>query len=213
MFCSDINSGYRKALRVGLISFIPIIMNRNYLNFLLALVLVGAMAMSCSKDNESIPVRGRIYYNDTTYQFNQAFFMNYGVQDDNDTTFDFDFRMLSDGVKATKDTAIGTGNYINFELESRNKLSPVPGIYKFNRMKNEVGIQNIVFGEFYDSLNFQTGNFVRGDTITSGTVVFTKNGSGIIVTIDCVTQLGKKLAGSYAGDVVSYDKTGKRKKR
>jgi len=188
-------------------------MNRSYLHLLIAVVLVGALATGCSKDDNSIPVRGNIYYNDTTYKFTQAFFADYGVQETNDTTYDFDFIMLSSGVKATKDTAIGIGNYIYFSLESRNKLSPCPGIYKFDRLNNENGIQNIVYGEFCDSYNFQTDSFVISDTITSGTVVFTTNGSGIIATIDCKTILGKKLSGSFAGDVTFFDVTDKKKKK
>jgi len=189
-------------------------MNRSYLNLLLALIVAGAMASGCSKENDSIPVRGSIYYRDTIKcEFTQAFFLNYGVQLTNDTTYDFNFRMYSAGVNVKQDTAIGIGNYINFKLESRNKLSPSPGVYKFNRLSNETGIRNIVSGEFYDSLNFQTRSFVLADTIKTGTVVFAKNGDGIIVTIDCTTRLGKKLAGSYAGDVIFFDETGKKKKK
>ncbi|SDC28182.1 hypothetical protein [Williamwhitmania taraxaci] len=188
-------------------------MNRSYLNLLIAVVLVGALATGCSKDDNSIPVRGNIYYNDTTYKFTQAFFVDFGVQESNDTTYDFDFMMLSSEIKVTKDTAIGIGNFIYFSLESRNKLSPCPGIYKFGRLSQDNGIQNIVYGVFYDSLNFQTDSSVLSDTITSGTVVFTTNGSGIIATIDCKTILGKKLSGSFAGDVSFLDETSKKKKK
>ena len=192
-------------------------MNRNYLIILIGLLFVAAVVSGCSDETPTNPVRGKVYYEirpgvDTTYTFSQAIFGDYGPQD-NDTIFDFDFRMVSLGIKTSKDTAIGTGNYINFELESPNKLSPVPGIYKFDRKPTELGINNIIFGEFYDSLNFQTGQFVRGDTITGGTLVFTKNGSGIIVTIDCTTQLGKALKGTYAGDATYYDFRDKKKKK
>lgn len=188
-------------------------MNRNHLSILLVLLIVGMIAVGCSKDNAGPINRGKIYYNDTTYNLTQAFFFNYGPIEVGDTIYNFDFDMYSKEIKVTQDTSIGIGNYLSFQLESLNKLTPVPGIFKFNRLENEKNIYNITFGEFYDSLNVQTGTFVRGDTIKSGTVVFTKNGSGIIVTIDCMTKLGKAFAGSFSGDVTYFDVTGDKKKK
>lgn len=188
-------------------------MNRNHLSILFLLLIVGSLTVGCRKDNAGPTNRGKIYYNDTTYNLTQAFITNYGPMEEGDTIYDFDFDMFSTDMKVSRDTVMGTGNFLRFELESVNRLTPVPGIFKFNKLSNEQGIYNIAFGEFYDSLNFQTGTFVRGDTITSGTVVFTKNGSGIIVTIDCMTKLGKALAGSFAGDATYFDETGKKKKK
>lgn len=213
-------SGYRKASRVGS-SHIQTIMNRNLLNISIALFFVAAVTSGCSKDTPSDPVRGRISYQlrtlaeakdqgksdtDTIYTFTQTIFNNYGKQPGSDDIFEFDFQMISLGINQSSDTLAGVGNYINFEMESANKLSPVPGVYKFNKKPSELGISKILFGEFYDSLDFKTGSCVRADTITNGTLVFTKNGSGIIVTIDCTTKLGRTLKGSYAGDAISVTK-------
>ena len=177
----------------------------------LLVALAAMLATGCRKDSDEPISKVNLFYDTLAYRMPQAFFINHGVKDNNDTTFEFDFRLLSADVVATKDTAIGIGQYLNLELESRNKLSPAPGIYKFHRLKGDVGIQNMAFGEFYDSLSFQTGRFARADTITAGTVVFATSGSTVIATIDLTTKLGKKLTGNYTGSVTYFEGDKKKK--
>ena len=177
----------------------------------LLVVLAAMLATGCKKDSDDPISKVNLFYDTLAYRMPQAFFINHGVKANNDTTYEFDFRLLSADVMATKDTAIGTGQYLNLELESRNKLSPAPGIYKFNRLKGDMGIQNMAYGEFYDTLNFQSGTFVRVDSITEGTVVFATSGSTIIATMNFTTKNGKKLTGSYTGGVTYFEGDKKKK--
>ncbi len=181
-------------------------MTHKLLNLSLSLLAVAVLTISCSKDSGEMPSKVNVFYDTLSYRMPQAFFINHGVKADDDKIYEFDFRLLSADVVATKDTAIGIGQYINLELESLNKLSPAPGIYKFKKLKSDEGIQNMVFGEFYDTLNFQTSTYACADTITEGTVVFATSGSAIIATINFTTKNGKKLTGSYTGDPTYFEK-------
>lgn len=172
-----------------------------FLKSILFTFAVSSLFVSCSKD--AVEKKNFIAYDGVEYPLTQAFFEGYG-QDQPNEGYNIDAYFFSEGVKASGPgneigTLSGSGTVIYFELFSNLKDVLEKGDYIYDA--NQTFLSNTfdfgLVGLNYDVTN-ENGTVLE---ITGGKVSVKTSGTSYEITFDLTESGGKKITGTYSGEV------------
>lgn len=172
-----------------------------FIKTLLFTFAVSSLFVSCSKD--SVEKKNFITYDGVEYPLTQAFFEGYG-QDQPNEGYNIDAYFFSEGVKVSGTgneigTLSGSGTVIYLELFSNLEDVLEKGEYIYD--ENQTFLSNTfdfgLVGLNYDVTN-ENGTVLG---ITGGKVSVKTSGTSYEITFDLTESGGKKITGSYSGEV------------
>jgi hypothetical protein len=170
-------------------------MKKNFLKTFVALMALGLVFASCSKDDSEEPGVGSVTYKGETYSMTRGF-IDYAPSVTRGNLYDLECTIHSAGLNLDK--LSGTGNSISFNFWSTSSAEITPGTYTIG--SNSRVLDNVISGaSLLIGINLNEFSVDTEVDITSGTVVVAKTGSTYTFTINCKNSSNEAITGTYKG--------------
>jgi hypothetical protein len=173
-----------------------------FLKSLLFTFAVSSLFVSCSKD--AVEKKNFIAYDGVEYPLTKAYFEGYG-QDQPNEGYLIDAYFFSEGINVIGanpnqiDSLSGSGTVVYLELFSNIKDLLEKGDYIYDA--NQTYLSNTFdFGLVGLNFDINNGNGSVFD-ISGGKVSVKTSGTSYEITFDLTESGGKKITGSYSGEV------------
>jgi len=176
------------------------------LKYLLCLLLLVVIAISCGKDHDDAGTPVNYLKVDGEY-----YELNYGYQEDWGTGsyyegYNVDVVLMSDGISVNFDTydVTGVGNVVYFEFFTAGENGIGAGRYVYTSSE-PYAAGTFDDGEYLINFDVSTEESEKSGYFKSGSVTVCRNGSVYEITIDGADSSGKKITGYYKGSLVLVD--------
>lgn len=177
---------------------------KNNIEFLLLILILIFLSISCKKDSVEATKISLINYENKDYQLSQAYIETYGKFQG---IYRHDLTLLSSGVQIIeKDGKVndltGIGHGIGFGFYSISDKLQI-GEYRFDVSSKNYAPNTMDYGGVTVNYDFTNQKGVQTD-ITGGVINITRSDIEYEISFNCVTKDGKKVIGYYKGAVELY---------
>lgn len=164
---------------------------------LLALAMIGLLALSCNDDDDDNTPSNQFTYDGTTYELSQGLLEEYG--DNGNGSFDFDVTLLTSGINFNNTTgeATGEGSGVYLDLNSPSEEGLVNGTYTFG---DERDAFIMVDAEIVTDYDFEagTGQII---SVVDGTVELTEDEGVYSISFELTASNNETITGTYNGEL------------
>ncbi len=175
---------------------------------LLTIALLGITFNGCKKETNSMG-ESYLVIGDTSFDLKNGILMNLGMVDAEEGIYGLELLLLSDGFtfEFNEDSSdfdvSGKGNGISFTLFS-DEMTLTSGTFTFaNAYPFEAG--TFAYASYVLGYDSEEDDFDEEDDIVSGKVTVTKSGNTYTIKIECTSESGNTVSGTYKGSLEMFD--------